>query len=135
MTESLHPYNQPDVVLYNFGRFAIQCFEVSCPADVNMITKETEKVNKYQPLVSYLRQLHPQMIVEVVPIVIGHTGVVSLHSKLLFSKIPGFCVSFFTICRKQYLLELFTSCEHFIFKIVYLMLYMMHSYISVPLYM
>ena len=55
-----------------------------------MVTKQTEKVNKYQPLISDLRQLHPHMSIEVITIVIGHTGVVSLHSKQLFNKIPGF---------------------------------------------
>ena len=69
-----------------------------------MVTKETEKVNKYQPLVSDLRQLHPHMSIEVIPIVIGHTGVVSLHGKQLFNKIPGFCDSLFYHLQKATLI-------------------------------
>ena len=34
----------------------IQCFEVSCPADINVKAKENEKVRKYLPLLSDMRQ-------------------------------------------------------------------------------
>jgi len=67
--------NRPDIVLYDFEHSAIKCFEVSCPADLNVIiAKETEKGCKYHPLVSELRSLHPGMSIEVIPVVIGHTG-------------------------------------------------------------
>ena len=60
--ESHHLSNHPDIMLFDYGNSAIHCFEVSCPADLNVITKETEKVFKYQPLMNDLRQLHPEMI-------------------------------------------------------------------------
>ena len=104
VSEGHHLSNRPDMVLYDYNHSVIQCFEVSCPADVNVVTKETEKVNKYQPLVSDLHQLYPHMSTEVIPIIIGHTGVVSLHSKQLFNKIPGFRDSLFYYLQKATLI-------------------------------
>jgi len=45
------------------------------------------------------------MSVEVVPVVIGHTGMVTSYSKQLLNKIPGFCTSLF---NQQPLSEQFT---------------------------
>ena len=46
-----------------------------------MKAKENEKVRKCLPLLSDMRQLYPGISVEVVPLVIGHTGVVAPKSK------------------------------------------------------
>ena len=92
--------NRPDIVLYDYEHSAIKCFEVSCPADLNVIAKETEKERKYQPLVSELRSLHPGMSIEVIPVVIGHTGLVTSQSKQFLNKIPGFRNSLFNQLQK-----------------------------------
>ena len=88
VTESHHPSNHPDIVLFNCRRSVIQCFEVSCPADINVISKETEKIQKYWPLVNDLHQLYKGMSVETVPVVIGHTDVVTSQCKHFLKKIP-----------------------------------------------
>jgi len=54
----------------------ILLLEVSCSADVNIVEKEGEKIAKYRPLVQQLMQLYSQPV-EVVPVVLGVTGVVS----------------------------------------------------------
>jgi len=89
--------NRPDIVLYDYGHSTIKCFEVSCSADINVIAKESEKGRKY---LSELRSLHPGMSIKVVPVVIGHTSVISLQSKLLLNKILGFCDSLYHHLQK-----------------------------------
>ena len=44
-----HPSNCPDIVLYDFRKQDIFFIEISCPADINVATKENEKINKYLP--------------------------------------------------------------------------------------
>ena len=104
VTGNHHSSNRPDIVLFDFRKSSIQCFEVSCPADTNVISKEMEKVQKYQPLVSDLRQLYSSMSVETVPVVIGHTGVVTSHCKQYLKQIPGFSESLFYHLQKATLL-------------------------------
>ena len=47
VTESHDPSNRPDVVLFDYEKSVIQCFEVSCPADININAKESDKVQRY----------------------------------------------------------------------------------------
>ena len=100
VTESHVLSNRPDIVLYDYEHSAIKCFEVSCPADLNVLAKETEKGCKYQPLVSELRSLHPGMSIKVIPVVIGHTGLVTSQSNQFLNKIPGFRNSLFNHLQK-----------------------------------
>jgi len=51
-------------------------FEVSCPVDINVLTTEQEKLNKYQALVRETSECYSQPV-SLVPIVFGHSGVVS----------------------------------------------------------
>ena len=46
--------NRPDVVLFHKQESRIIFFEISCPADINVLIKEQEKLNKYHPLVREL---------------------------------------------------------------------------------
>ena len=39
--------NRPDIVLFLKKEERIIFFEVACPADINVLTKEQEKLNKY----------------------------------------------------------------------------------------
>jgi len=44
-----HLSNCPDIVLFNYDQ-KIYFVEISCPADVNVLSKEQEKLQKYQAL-------------------------------------------------------------------------------------
>ena len=50
ISEGHYPNNCPDIVLFNYKKRNILFIEVSCPADINVPSKEKEKVYKYQPL-------------------------------------------------------------------------------------
>jgi len=76
----------------------ILLLEVSCPADVNIAEKEGEKIAKYQPLVRQLMQLHSQPV-DVMPVVLGVTGVVSRQQDYP-KKIPAYSDSLFANLQK-----------------------------------
>jgi len=42
--------NRPDIVLFDYAIKKIYFIKVSCPADVTVVSKEQEKVQKYQSL-------------------------------------------------------------------------------------
>ena len=47
---SNYPNNCPDIVLFDYSARIIQFIEISCPADVNVPSKQHEKLHKYKPL-------------------------------------------------------------------------------------
>ena len=92
--------NRPDLTVFIKGDANyILLLEVSCPADVNIVEKEGEKIAKYQPLVRQLMQLHGQPV-EVVPVVLGVTGVVSRQQKDYLKKVPAYSDSLFANLQK-----------------------------------
>ena len=67
----------------------ILLLEVSCPEDVNVVEKEREKIRKYPALVREMDCCYEQPV-DIVPIVFGHTGVISKHQRQHLKKIPFF---------------------------------------------
>ena len=64
-------------------------FEVSCPADINVLTKEEDKLNKYQVPVRKFSECYCQPVV-LVPIVFSHSGVVSSKQQTYLKQIRGY---------------------------------------------
>ena len=52
-----HPSNHPDIVLYDFSKQELFFIEISCPADIKVVTKEDEKINKYSSLAADFHQM------------------------------------------------------------------------------
>jgi len=69
--------SRPDIVLFDYGQKSISLLEISCPADINIQTKENEKLHKYQPLASDFHHSMYNMPVQIIPIVIGHSGIMT----------------------------------------------------------
>jgi len=86
------PSNRPDLVLFDYQKKSILFIEVSCPTDTHVLSKENEKLQKYRPLAHDFKNMY-QMSVEVIPIVIGHSGVISSRCQSFLQCIPGFCNS------------------------------------------
>ena len=76
VTDAGIPCNRSDLVVFLKQDQRILLLEVSCPADVNVIEKEKEKVGKYQTLAGELAYCYGQPV-DVIPVVFGHSGVVS----------------------------------------------------------
>ena len=100
---SNHLSNRPDIVLFDYSQKKIYFFEISCPADINVPTKEYEKLHKYQPLAHDFYLMY-HMSVELVPVVLGCTGVVSRDCCMHLRSIPGFTNSLFTTLQKAVIL-------------------------------
>ena len=54
-----------------------------------MLSKENEKLHKYHDLAQDFRCMY-QMPVKVIPVVIGHSGVISTHCTGYLRSIPGY---------------------------------------------
>ena len=86
---SHHPSNRPDIVLFDYQNKKILFIEVSCPADPHVLAKEDEKIQKYCALASDFRIMY-QMPVKIIPVVIGHSRVISSQCRRYLHDIPGY---------------------------------------------
>jgi len=77
--------------------------EVSCPADVNVVEKEEEKVQKYHSLASELSHCYEQSV-DTIPVVFGHLGVVSSHNQHHLKRIPFYSEHLFQNLQKAALI-------------------------------
>ena len=53
-----HGSNRPDIVLFAYQQKQICFIEISCPADINVISKEEEKLLKYRDLATNFQQMY-----------------------------------------------------------------------------
>ena len=88
VSASHHPSNRPDIVLFDYQNKKILFIEVSCPADPHVLVKE-DKIQKYCALASDFRIMY-QMPVRIIPVVIGHSGVISSQCRRYLHDIPGY---------------------------------------------
>ena len=77
--------------------------EVSRPADINVSSKESEKIHKYQPLARDFYSMY-QMSVHVIPVVISHTGVMLMQCREFLQSIPEYSSSLLCYLQKAALL-------------------------------
>ena len=78
--------------------------EISCPADVNVFDKESEKVSEYQPLAREVASCYNQPV-DIIPIVFGHTGIVSCRQQNYLKKLPCYSDSLFQQLQQAVQLE------------------------------
>jgi len=91
--------------------------EVSCPADVNVVEKEGEKVLKYHALARELSHCYDQPV-DTIPIVFGHSGVVSLHNQNHLKRIPFYSKHLFQNLQKAALLGTLSIMRHVNFSCI-----------------
>ena len=96
---SHHLSNRPDIVLFDYDLKKIYFIEVSCPADVNVPSKEQEKLQKYQSLAHDYNLMY-RMPVIIIPVVVGCTGVVSSNFITHLRRIPDFSNNLFCTIQK-----------------------------------
>ena len=75
------PNNKPDMVIWNHDLKECTIVEIGVPLDVNVPRTESEKAEKYTPLMLGLQRLYPKFKIQVVPIVIGATGHITKNLK------------------------------------------------------
>ena len=80
---------KPDIVIWDKNKKEAKVIEVSVPNDFGLNRAEREKVNKYQDLKNDLRQTWELEEIEIVPVIVGATGLVKTNLKSHLKSIPG----------------------------------------------
>ena len=69
-------HNKPDIIIWDKNEKKCSIVEISCPADVNVSSKITEKENIYGPLTTNLQLLYPEYRFLFLPIIVGALGTI-----------------------------------------------------------
>ena len=80
---------KPDITIWNKTEHTALVIEVSVPSDYGINAAERVKRNKYQPLMEDLRNSWKLRKIEIVPVIVGATGLVKKNLSELCDKIPG----------------------------------------------
>ena len=80
---------KPDIVIWDKTKKEAKIIEVSVPNDFGLNRAEREKVNKYQDLKNDLRNTWELDNIEIIPVIVGATGLVKDTLKTHCEKIPG----------------------------------------------
>ena len=80
---------KPDIVIWDKKKKEAKIIEVSVPNDFGINRAEREKVNKYQDLKNDLRQTWELENIEIIPVIVGATGLMKTNLKSNLKSIPG----------------------------------------------
>ena len=80
--------NRPDLVVPDKINKKVYIIDISCPSDVNVNTKENEKISKYSGLWVELGKMWSSDCI-VVPIVVGGLGAVSRNFTKYLGMVPA----------------------------------------------
>ena len=81
--------NRPDIIFVDKREQTVMFIDVTIPNDHNIIEKKLEKIEKYTDLGIEIKELWNMQRVNIVPIVIGCTGVVDNSFVRYLGKIPA----------------------------------------------
>ena len=70
-------HNKPDIVVWDRKSKTCSIVDVCVPLDCNVHEQEKKKLDTYSPLTVSLLRLYPEYHFEVIPIVIGATGLIT----------------------------------------------------------
>ena len=80
--------NRPDIVIRDKEKRKVYIIDISCPSDVNVKSKENEKITKYSGLRVELSKMWNSECI-IVPIVVGGLGCVSHDFGNYLKMVPG----------------------------------------------
>ena len=87
ITDRHVPCDKPDIVIQEKSG-SCQIIDVAIPSDYNIQKKATEKMSKYVDLQIECQRLWNKKV-EVIPVIIGATGIVDKNIKKYVRRIPG----------------------------------------------
>ena len=96
-------HNRPDITMFMKKDHRILFLEIACLAVVNVLSKEDEKILKYQGLAREISTGYNQSV-DTIPIVLGHSGVVSCHQITHLKKLPSFSDQLFSHLQQAIIL-------------------------------
>ena len=80
--------NRPDNTVFLRRDHCILFVEIACPADVNILANEDEKIFKYKGLAKEVSTGYNQPV-DIIPVVFGHSGVVSCRQAAHLKRLPS----------------------------------------------
>ena len=80
---------KPDIVVWDKQEKTAQLIEVTVPNDYGLNRAEREKITKYQELKNDLRTTWSLKEIEIIPVVVGATGLMKKSLKKYLERIPG----------------------------------------------
>ena len=83
----MFPFNKPDIFIQE-KKSTCQIIDVAIPSDHNIQKMATEKMSKYVDLQIECQRLWNKKV-QVIPIIIGATGIVNKNIKKYVGRIPG----------------------------------------------
>ena len=97
ITDRHVPCNKPDIVIQEKKSDRSQIIDVAIPSDYNVQKKATDKMSKYVDLQTEWQRLWNKKV-EVIPVIIGATGIVDKNIKKYVGRIPG-CHNIYSLQR------------------------------------
>ena len=88
ITDRCIPCNKPDIVVREKRTARCLVIDVAIPSDYNIRDKSTEKMSKYVDLQIECQRMWDKRV-EVIPVIIGATGIVDKTLKKFLCRIPG----------------------------------------------
>ena len=89
VTDHMISHNRSDITVFLRRDHRILFVEIACPADVNVLAKEDEKILKYQGLAREVSTGYNQPA-DIIFVVFGHSRVVSCHQAAHLKRLPSF---------------------------------------------
>ena len=80
---------KPDIVVWDKVKKVAKVIEVTCPSDYGLNTAERKKISKYKDLKNDLRTTWELDDIEILPVVVGATGLIKDNFAEILKKIPG----------------------------------------------
>ena len=80
---------KPDIIVWDHENKSAKIIEVSVPNDYGLNVSERKKISKYQDLKNDLRNTWELDDIEIIPIIIGATGLVKDNFVQYMKSIPG----------------------------------------------
>ncbi|KAK4883006.1 hypothetical protein RN001_006325 [Aquatica leii] len=73
--------NRPDITLLNKTQKHTYIIDIAIPNDSNIVQKETEKIEKYTPLATEIKEVWKQEKITIIPIIMSVTGITTKSFK------------------------------------------------------
>ena len=105
-TETHIPCHKPDLIIQEKESERRMIIDVAIPSNYNIQNKATEKMSKYVDLQIECQRMWDKKV-ELIPVIMGATGIVDKNIQRYLQKIPGKHTS--TTCKDQKSLEQHTS--------------------------
>ena len=109
ITDKHVPCNKPDIVIQEKKSDRCKIIDVAIQSDYNIQKKATEKMSKYVDLQIESQRLWNRKV-QVIPVMIGATGIVDQNIKKYVGRIPG-CHNIYSLQRSAIL-----GTEHILHK-------------------